>query len=429
MRVLVVGGGGREHAIAAKLRRSPLVDDLFAAPGNAGIAEVAVCEPIAAGDVPGLVEFAERERIDLTVVGPEAPLVAGLVDELASRGLKAFGPTRSGARIEGSKAWTKELCRRAGIATPASEMFTDYNAARAFLDTLVPPYVIKVDGLAAGKGVTVTDDIVDARAAVEASLVDRVFGEAGARVLVEEFAVGDEVSMLGVTDGIRVLPLPPAQDFKRAEEDDLGPNTGGMGAYSPVPFVDEELRQQVVTEILEPAVAAMTEDGIDYRGVLYAGLMLTDEGPTLLEFNARFGDPETEAILPRLESDLAELLLASAEGDLRGREPRWGTDACVTVVLASAGYPGHYGTGLPIEGLESAAAREGVQVFHSGTAMKDGRVVTSGGRVLAVSARGQDLGQARSRAYGAVDSIFFEGMRYRGDIAARAAEESVQTSG
>jgi phosphoribosylamine--glycine ligase len=423
VRVLVVGGGGREHAIAAKLRESPLVDDLFAAPGNAGIAQVATCEPIAADDVAGIVDFAERERIDLTVVGPEAPLVAGLVDELESRGLRAFGPTRAGARIEGSKAWTKELCRRAGIPTPASETFTDYQRARAYLDRLEPPIVVKADGLAAGKGVTVAEDAATADQALRASLVDRVFGDAGATVLVEEFVSGRELSVLAITDGAKFLELSSAQDSKRVGDGDTGPNTGGMGAYSPVPFVDDETYERIVDDVIFRAIAAMADEVGTYRGVLYAGMMLTEKGPTLLEFNCRFGDPETEAILPLVRADLAEVLLAAAEGDLADVHLGRAREACVTVVLASGGYPGEYKTGLPIDGLDEAAAQPDVDVFHSGTAVRDGRVVTAGGRVLALSARGKDLAQARARAYGAVSLISFDGMHYRRDIAARAAQE------
>jgi phosphoribosylamine---glycine ligase len=423
VRVLVVGGGGREHAIAAKLRESPLVDDLFAAPGNAGIAQVATCEPIAADDVAGIVDFAERERIDLTVVGPEAPLVAGLVDELESRGLRAFGPTRAGARIEGSKAWTKELCRRAGIPTPASETFTDYQRARAYLDRLEPPIVVKADGLAAGKGVTVAEDAATADQALRASLVDRVLGDAGATVLVEEFVSGRELSVLAITDGAKFLELPSAQDSKRVGDGDTGPNTGGMGAYSPVPFVDDETYERIVDDVIFRAIAAMADEVGTYRGVLYAGMMLTEKGPTLLEFNCRFGDPETEAILPLVQADLAEVLLAAAEGDLADVHLGRAREACVTVVLASGGYPGEYKTGLPIDGLDEAAAQPDVDVFHSGTAVRDGRVVTAGGRVLAVSARGKDLAQARERAYGAVSLISFDGIHYRRDIAARAAQE------
>jgi phosphoribosylamine--glycine ligase len=421
MRILVVGQGGREHAIVSQLARNPSVDRLFAAPGNAGIAEAATCEPIAAADVAGIADFVERESIDLTVVGPEAPLVAGLVDELQARGLPAFGPTRDAARIEGSKAWAKELCRKHGIPAPASETFTDYEAARGHLDALHAPYVVKADGLAAGKGVTVAEDAETADRALRACLIDRVFGEAGARVLVEEFLSGREVSALAITDGRHVVPLEPAQDFKRVGDGDTGPNTGGMGAYSPVPFVDDELRTRIGAQILEATIRALEEEGVRYRGALYAGLMLTDRGPLVLEFNCRFGDPETEAVLPRLESDLGELLLASVEGNLAHYRVRWRREASVTVVLASGGYPGDHRTGVPISGLKEAAAESNVEVYHAGTALKDGRVVTAGGRVLAVSALGHDLADARDRAYAAASLISFEGMHYRRDVALKAA--------
>jgi phosphoribosylamine--glycine ligase len=420
MRILLVGGGGREHAIAAGLARSPRVEKIFAAPGNAGIAEVATCEPIAAADVLGLAVFAERESIDLTVVGPEAPLVAGIVDEFDERGLPIFGPDRAGARIEGSKSWTKDLAVRAGIPAPASRSFTEYEPARAYLDRVRPPFVVKADGLAAGKGVTVAENAATAEHALRESLVTRAFGEAGDTVLVEEFLEGREVSAIAVTDGRTVVPLALAQDFKRALDGDAGPNTGGMGAYSPVPFVDEAQQAEIVSGVLERAVRAMADEGIRYRGVLYAGLMLTEAGPRLLEFNCRFGDPETEAILPRLDSDLAELLLATVERRLEPSHVRWRPDAAVTVVLASGGYPGKHRTGLPIDGLAEAGKQEGVSVFHAGTTLRDGRVVTAGGRVLAVSALGASLAEARQRAYDAATLISFEGMHYRTDIGARS---------
>jgi phosphoribosylamine--glycine ligase len=417
----VVGSGGREHALAWALSRSPSVEALFAAPGNAGIEEEARCVPVDASDLAGLVHLAERKRIDLTVVGPEAPLVAGLVDALDARGLGAFGPTAAGARIEGSKAWAKELCARYGIPAPRSESFTDVTSAIMHLDAFEPPWVIKADGLAAGKGVVIAPSREDAVQAVEACLVDRAFGEAGDTVVVEEHVTGREVSVLALADGRTVVPLEPAQDFKRALDGDRGPNTGGMGAYSPVPFVDRGLRDRIRTEILEPTVKALETEGISYRGVLYAGLMLTEDGPKVLEFNARFGDPETQAIIPRLEGDLAETLLACAEGDLNGREPRWSPEACVTVVLASGGYPGHHETGLPVEGLEETGKFDKVEVFHAGTARRDGRVMTAGGRVLAVSALGKDLAEARSRVYEACGRISFEGKHLRTDIAEEVA--------
>jgi len=421
VRVLVVGGGGREHALAWKLAESPLVDDLLAAPGNAGIEEIARCVPVRADDVAAIVALVEREGVDLTVVGPEAPLVAGVVDALERLDARAFGPTAAGARIEGSKVWTKELCLRHGIPTARAEPVDDVTRGILLLDAFDPPWVIKADGLAAGKGVVVAERHEDAVRALEASLVDRAFDAAGDRVLIEEHLEGREVSVLALTDGERVLPLPAAQDFKRALDGDAGPNTGGMGAYSPVPFVDEATEDAIRAGILEPTVRALAAEGVRFRGVLYAGLMLTDDGPKVLEFNARFGDPEAQAILPRLRSDLAAAMVDVAEGGLGDGEPRWTSEACVTVVLASGGYPGSYRTGTPITGIESATNLPGVVVFHAGTARRDGRVVTEGGRVLNVSAVGKDLAAARERAYEACDMIDFEGKQLRTDIALEVA--------
>jgi phosphoribosylamine--glycine ligase len=422
VRVLVVGGGGREHAICWRLAQNPAVDRLYAAPGNAGIAELATLVPISAGDVDGLVEFAERESIDLTVVGPEAPLVAGIADEMQSRGLAVFGPTRDAARIEGSKAWARWLCEKHRIPTPRSQEFTDVASAMDFLDELSPPYVVKADGLAAGKGVTVAEDRGAARRALENCLVHRVFGEAGERVLVEEYLSGREVSAMALTDGKTVLPLALAQDYKRAYDGNRGPNTGGMGAFSPVTPVGEATEARIVEGILRAAVRALQSEGILYRGVLYAGLMVTGEGPKVLEFNCRFGDPETQVVLPRLVSNFGELLLACVEGNLSHYRVSWAPEACVGVVLASAGYPGPVEAGKPISGVEEASKLDGVQVFHSGTALRDGRLVTAGGRVLTVTAMGDGVGEARRRAYEACEFIGFEGMHYRRDIAADVPE-------
>jgi phosphoribosylamine--glycine ligase len=421
VRVLVVGGGGREHALAWALARDPAVDALVAAPGNTGIQDVARCVPIEASDVDGIVALVEAESIDLTVVGPEAPLVAGLVDALEARGRRAFGPTAAGARIEGSKAWAKELLLRHGIPAGRAEITDDVTRALMLLDAFEPPYVIKADGLAAGKGVVVTADRQEAIEAVESMLVDRAFGPAGDRVLIEEHLEGREVSVLALTDGQAVLPLEPAQDFKRALDGDRGPNTGGMGAFSPVPAVDDATTRRITAEILQPTIAAMAAEGVRYRGVLYAGLMLTADGPKVLEFNARFGDPEAQAVLPRLDSDLAEALLACVEGRLGEVKMAWSPESCVTVVLASGGYPGPYETGLPIVGLGAAGKSDRVAVFHAGTARRDGRVVTAGGRVLAVSALGTDLADARARAYRAASQVSFEGAHRRNDIAMEAA--------
>jgi phosphoribosylamine---glycine ligase len=421
MKVLAVGGGGREHALAWALARSPSVDEVVAAPGNPGIAEVARCEPVAADDLLGQVALAEEEGPDLVVVGPEAPLVAGLVDALSERGIAAFGPPAAGARIEGSKAWAKDLCLRFGIPTGRAEVTDDVARAIMLLDLFEPPYVVKADGLASGKGVTVAATREEAVAAIEACLVDRTFGEAGARVVLEEHLVGREVSVLALTDGRTVVPLEPAQDFKRAGDGDTGPNTGGMGASSPVPFVDEALGRRIEDEILRPTVQALGAEGIRYRGVLYAGLMLTPEGPKVLEFNARFGDPEAQAVLPRLDADLGEALLACAEGRLDEAKVGWTPEACVTVILASPGYPGDPQTGQPIHGLEEAGKVAKTIIFHAGSAVRDGTVVTAGGRVLAVSALGEDLAEARARAYRAVSSISFPGMHHRTDIAQEAS--------
>lgn len=416
MRVLIVGGGGREHALAWRL--APEAERIYCAPGNAGIASVAECVPIGPDDIASLVVFAGDRSVDLVVVGPEAPLVGGLADELESVGVPVFGPRAAGARLEGSKVWARELCDRFGIAQPWSRPFTGVDEALEFVRSYEGPYVVKADGLAAGKGVTVTPDRAEAEGALRASLSDRVFGEAGSRVLVEECMSGPEISALALTDGHKVLPLALAQDHKRVGDGDTGPNTGGMGAYSPVPFVDDALREQISADVLVPIVRALEAEGIDYRGVVYAGLMLTGDGPKVLEFNCRFGDPETQALMPRIASGLPEALMACARGNLSDADIVWRPESCLTVTLASGGYPGNYPTGLPIEGLDAAAEIEGVTVFHSGTEIRDDRVVTSGGRVLSVSAVAGTLEEARTKAYEACSRISFEGMHHRRDIAA-----------
>ena len=425
MRILVVGGGGREHALCWALSQNPTVDRIYAAPGNAGIREVATLVPVSSGDVTGLVEFAERESIDLTVVGPEAPLVAGLADEMQSRGMAVFGPTRDAAQIEGSKAWARWLCDRHGIPAPRWAAFEAMAPALEFLKELGdPPYVVKADGLAAGKGVTVAPDTAMAERALEDCLVHKVFGDAGLKVLVEEYLEGSEVSALALTDGQAVVPLALAQDYKRAFDGDRGPNTGGMGAYSPPAFVDQGLESEIVGGILRGVAQALDAEGVKYRGVLYAGLMVTAEGPKVLEFNCRFGDPETQVVLPRLLSNFGELLLACVEGNLSDYQIRWRPEPCVGVVLASSGYPGPVQDGKPISGLSEAAALEEVHVFHSGTATRNDRVVTSGGRVLTVTAAGPDLDSARTRAYQACSLIEFEGKTWRRDIAEPRGQKS-----
>ena len=423
MRVLVVGAGGREHALAWRLARDPAVQKLFAAPGNAGIARDAECVRVAPDDAAGMLAFVERERIDLTVVGPEGPLVAGLADRLAERGHPVFGPSSEAARLEGSKAWAKDLCGRYGIPAASGLRADSMSEALGALDAFGPPYVVKADGLAAGKGVVITEERDEAVRALERALVEGEFDEAGSTVLVEEHLTGREVSAFALADGTTALTLAFAQDFKRVGDDDAGPNTGGMGAYSPVPFVDDATAERIRTDVVERTIRAMADEGVPYRGVLYAGLMLTDAGPRVLEFNCRFGDPETQALMPRLASEPAALFLACARGELPSRRVDLRPGACVTVVLASGGYPGAYETGFEIEGLEAAERVEGATVFHSGTAERQGRVVTAGGRVLSVSATGSSIAEARERAYDASGRVSFGGMRYRADIAALAAKE------
>ena len=424
MRVLVVGSGAREHALVWRLAASPSVSEILVAPGNPGIEEVAEAHPdIAGGDIDGLLGLAERRRVDLTVVGPEAPLVAGIADRFAARGLQVFGPSAAAARLEGSKAFAKALCERHGIPAARSWVCTDLGEAFDALERLPGPYVVKADGLAAGKGVTVTASLSEARRAAEAALVGRVFGDAGATVLVEEFLEGEEVSAMALTDGSAVAPLALARDFKRALDGDRGPNTGGMGAYSPLPNVDARSTGAAIDAILHRTVRALRDEGIDYRGVVYAGLIITAEGPKVLEYNCRFGDPETQVVLPRFAADLGAVLAACARGDgsLAGMPLAWAEDACVGVVLASGGYPEPFQTGFEIEGLRDAAAQPGVEVFHAGTLRREGRVVTAGGRVLTVVARGRDLAAARSSAYAACGTIRFDGMVFRHDIASAAA--------
>jgi phosphoribosylamine---glycine ligase len=424
VRVLVIGGGGREHALVWKLAQDHGIDEIFCTPGNGGTASLAKPLAVDAGDVRALADAAQREAFDLTVVGPEAPLVAGVVDEFQSRGLPIFGPSAAAARLEGSKAFAKEILARAGVPTARSEVFTEHEPALDYVRSEGAPIVIKADGLAAGKGVYVAMTLPEAEAALYECFVDRRFGAAGDSVLVEEFLSGPEVSLLVFSDGETVLPMQPAQDYKRALDDDHGPNTGGMGCYSPVPIVDDALKARLVADVMEPVVRTMAASGHPYKGVLYGGVILTADGPKVLEFNCRFGDPETQVIMPRLRSGLAEVMLATIAGDLGHRELEWSDGVCVTVVLASGGYPGTYPTGKPITGLEAAGEVEGVVVFHAGTKLVDGVVQTAGGRVLNVSATGPDFGSARARAYEAIGRISFEGMHYRTDIALRAVDQA-----
>ncbi|SMB99819.1 phosphoribosylamine--glycine ligase [Thermanaeromonas toyohensis ToBE] len=417
MKVLVVGGGGREHALVWKLAQSPLVTEIFCAPGNAGIATLASCVPLVAHDIEGLVDFARRADIDLTVVGPEAPLVAGIVDAFKAKGLRIFGPSRAAAAIEGSKAWAKELMLKARIPTARYTVVDNLPAAQKYIKEHGVPVVVKADGLAAGKGVVVAEEETQALAAVEEMLAGR-FGEAGRRIILEEKLEGEEVSVLAFCDGENVLPMVASQDHKRVFEGDQGPNTGGMGAYAPVPFYDAELAKEVKETILCPAVRALAEAGHPYVGVLYAGLMVTREGPKVLEFNCRFGDPEAQPLLMLLKTDLVEVILAALEGRLKEIKLEWHPGFAACVVLSAPGYPGDYPKGEIITGLDQVP--EGVEVFHAGTAWKGGQVVTNGGRVLGVTARGATLEEALSHAYRAAEVIHFPGKHYRRDIGWRA---------
>ncbi len=422
MRVLVVGGGGREHALCWTIAASPLIEALFCAPGNAGIARDAVCVPIAADDIGGILRFVRDERIDFVVVGPEAPLVAGLVDRLEDTGVKAFGPTAAAARLEGSKAFTKDLCARHGIPTAAYGRFTDLRAAEAFIEDRPLPVVVKADGLAAGKGVTIAETLDEARAAAREMLADRRFGAAGEEIVIEEFLAGEEASFFALVDGETALPLAAAQDHKRVGDGDTGPNTGGMGAYSPAPVVTEEVAERIMARIVRPTVSAMKAEGVPFRGVLYAGLMIEDGEPRLLEYNVRFGDPECQALMVRLASDLLPALVASADGVLDMFDLRWHDDAALTVVMATKGYPGAYPKGSAIRGLEGLSASEDVNVFHAGTKEEDGTILAVGGRVLGITARAPTIAAAQRLAYRAVDRIDWPEGFCRRDIGARAID-------
>ncbi len=418
MKVLVIGGGGREHAIAWRLSQSPRVTELFCAPGNPGTASLATNVALAADDVDGLLSFAQKERVDFTVVGPEIPLVKGVVDLFTKHDLKIFGPTQSAARLEGSKVFMKEMLVKAGIPTAHYKTFTDAASAIAHLDGAEFPLVIKADGLAAGKGVLVTGDKMEARDFINATMGKKVFGDSGDTIIIEQFLPGEEASYIVVADGADFVSLASAQDHKRVFDGDKGPNTGGMGAYSPAPVVTNEVDEKIRRKVIAPLIKTMREEGCPFTGFLYAGIMVSNGEPYVLEFNVRLGDPEAQPLMFRYHGDLLTLLEAAAAGNVAGVTPEWKNDAAVCVVIASGGYPGDFTKGFPIEGLNAEA--ENVVVFHAGSKTEGDKTVTSGGRVLGVTAGGATIEEAAKRAYQRAAAIKFEGMYYRKDIAHRA---------
>jgi phosphoribosylamine--glycine ligase len=420
MRVLVVGSGGREHALCWAIAASPLCDKLYCAPGNAGIAAEAECVAIAAMDLDGLVGFCRNERIDFVVVGPEQPLVAGLVDRLEEAGIAAFGPGQAAAALEGSKGFTKDFCARHAIPTAAYRRFTDAGAAKAYIATQAMPIVVKADGLAAGKGVTIAHSVAEAQAAVDAAMRDGRFGSAGAELVVEAFLAGEEASFFALVDGVHALPLAGAQDHKAVGDGDTGPNTGGMGAYSPAPCLTPALEAEVMARIIQPTVAGMEKEGRPFKGILYAGLMLTADGPQLIEYNTRFGDPECQVLMMRLKSDPLPALIAARDGALGDFDLRWRDETALCVVLAAKGYPGEPLKGTEIRGLEGAEAGGEVKIFHAGTREEGGKILADGGRVLGVTALSATAAEAQRRAYDAVDRIDWPEGFCRRDIGWRA---------
>lgn len=419
MKVLVIGGGGREHAIAWKISKSPKLKKLYCAPGNGGTSSLAENVPIKQDDLNGLLNFCKKEKIDLTIVGPEAPLADGIVDLFEKENLKIFGPSKLAAQLEASKLFTKELCKKENIPTGWFEVFTDHKKAKDFIKEKGAPIVVKADGLAAGKGVIVAETLKEALNAIDTIMLDKAFGASGDKVIVEECLKGEEASVIVISDGENIVPLASSQDHKRIFDEDKGPNTGGMGAYSPVPVVTSEVFNEVISKIIKPAIEGMKKKGIPFKGVLYAGVMVTKEGPKLLEFNVRLGDPETQAILPRLNSDFLELLEKATEGTLANYKLDWDKKTSVCVVLVSGGYPGNYEKGKEIKGLDKIKDSEDTYVFHAGTVLKD-KVLTSGGRVLNVVSLGSDVKEAINKVYKACSAIDFEKMYYRKDIGHRA---------
>ncbi len=420
MKVLVVGGGGREHALVWKISQSPSVTKLYCAPGNAGISKQATLLPIKANDLNGLLDFALKEKIDLTVVGPEEPLTQGIVDLFESNGLSIFGSSKKAAKIEGSKAFAKEMMKKYQIPTASYEIFSDHYEAMDYIRQKGAPIVVKADGLAAGKGVMICKTVEQALQSIERIMVQKIFGEAGNRVVIEEYLTGEEASYIAFTDGETILPLASSQDHKPIFDGDQGPNTGGMGAYSPAPVVTEEVNEKIIEKILRPIIKGMAEEGRLYKGVLYAGLMIHENQPRVLEFNARFGDPETQPALTRMRDDMVPILEACINGTLSRCKIEWDPRASVCVVMSSKGYPGDYEKGKTIEGLEEVAQMKDIFIFHAGTEIKEGRVVTSGGRVLGVTGLGEDIPEAIERTYQAVKKISWEGVHYRTDIGRKA---------
>jgi phosphoribosylamine--glycine ligase len=419
MKILIVGGGGREHALAWKLSLSSEVEVVYAAPGNAGIEKIGKCVSIKADDINTLADFAQRENIDLTVVGPELPLTLGIVDEFEKRSLKIFGPNRAAAIIEGSKAFAKEFMRKYHIPTASYQIFEQKEKALDFIRSSDFPIVIKADGLAAGKGSIVTQDLSSAEDAINKILVEKVFGESGSKVVVENFLEGEEVTILAFTDGKTIVPMVSSQDYKRAYTDDRGPNTGGMGSYAPTLFTNERMMKKIQEEILEPTIAGLENEGRIFKGILYAGLIITEVGPKVMEYNCRFGDPETQVVLPLLKNDLLEIFLSILEGGLDLEDINWKDEYAICVVLASAGYPGKYDKGIEITGLDKA---DEVVLFHAGTKTSNGRVVTNGGRVLGVTAVDKNIEKTISKAYSAIEKIRFKGMQFRKDIGRKATK-------
>jgi len=430
MKILVIGSGGREHALCWKIAQSGLCDKLYAAPGNGGISEIAELVDIKADNISGLLNFAIEKKIELTVVGPEAALVAGIVDRFESKGLKIFGPSKSCALIEGSKVFSKELMMRLGVPTADFKVFDKVAEAIKYIEKIGAPLVVKGDGLCSGKGVLICKTIESARNAVNEMMVKRSFGDAANKIIIEECLAGEEASIIVVSDGKNVVPLASSQDHKRVFDDDRGPNTGGMGAYSPAPVVTETILKEIMDRVIAPVIRGMAKEGSPYKGALYAGIMLTREGPKVLEFNARFGDPETQAIIPRLESDIVDLMIRSIEGRLENYSLRWDPRPCVSVVAASGGYPGKYEKGLEIKGIDLVRGMKDVVVFHAGT--KAGRratdgsntFLTNGGRVLNITALGSDIKDAINNCYIALGRISFDRMQYRRDIGSRAIKNS-----